>query len=49
MRGTDAAKRDKIIEEALKLRREVVHVPLHNQIIPWAMRKKVSIRTGTTG
>ena len=23
--------------------KEVMHIPLHNQVIPWAMRKNVSV------
>ncbi|MES2355005.1 MAG: ABC transporter substrate-binding protein [Pseudomonadota bacterium] len=41
---TDLAKRDKIIEEALKLHsEEVAHVPLHHQVIPWAMKSTITI------
>ena len=38
----DQTKRNKMIEEALALHAEDVgHIPLHDQIIPWAMKKNV--------
>lgn len=41
---TDAAKRDADIHKALEIHaREFGHIPLHDQVIPWAMRKNVSV------
>ena len=41
---TDAAKRDGMIREALKLHHEDVgHLPLHHQVRPWAMRRNVTV------
>lgn len=41
---TDKAKRDALIEQALILEhKEVSHLPLHNQVIPWAMKKGVDV------
>jgi peptide/nickel transport system substrate-binding protein len=40
----DPKKRNQVIAEALMLHnKEVMHIPLHNQVIPWAMRKNVSV------
>jgi len=40
----DPTKRNQIIAEALLLHnREVMHISLHNQVIPWAMRKNVNV------
>ncbi len=40
----DQKKRDEMIAKALMLHnQQVMHVPLHNQVIPWAMRKNVSV------
>lgn len=40
---TDQAKRNQLIEEALALHaKDVGHIPLHDQIIPWAMKKNVN-------
>jgi len=40
----DPAKRDKLIAEALMLHnQQIMHIPLHNQVIPWAMRKNVTV------
>jgi peptide/nickel transport system substrate-binding protein len=40
---TDAAKRVTITRDALMLhQQDVGHIPLHHQIIPWAMRKNVN-------
>ena len=40
----DPKKRNGLIAEALMLHnREVMHIPLHNQVIPWAMRKNVNV------
>jgi peptide/nickel transport system substrate-binding protein len=39
---TDAKNRNDLIEKALELsHQDVSHIPLHNQIIPWAMKKNV--------
>jgi len=41
---TDPKKRNEMIEQALKLHNEDVgHIPLHDQVIPWAMKKNVSM------
>ncbi len=41
---TDAAKRDADIHKALEIHaKEFGHIPLHDQVIPWAMRKNVSV------
>lgn len=41
---TDAAKRDAYIHKALEIHaKEFGHIPLHDQVIPWAMRKNVSV------
>ncbi len=41
---TDQKKRNQLIADALMIHnREVMHIPLHNQVIPWAMRKNVSV------
>jgi peptide/nickel transport system substrate-binding protein len=41
---TDAANRNDLIEKALMLSHEdVSHIPLHNQIIPWAMKKNLEV------
>jgi peptide/nickel transport system substrate-binding protein len=40
----DQKKRDEMIAKALMLHnQQVMHVPLHNQVIPWAMRKNVNV------
>jgi peptide/nickel transport system substrate-binding protein len=40
----DPKKRNQIIAQALLLHnREVMHIPLHNQVIPWAMRSNVNV------
>jgi peptide/nickel transport system substrate-binding protein len=40
----DQKKRNELIARALLLHnREVMHIPLHNQVIPWAMRKNVTV------
>ena len=40
----DPKKRNQMIADALALHnKEVMHIPLHNQVIPWAMRKNVSV------
>jgi peptide/nickel transport system substrate-binding protein len=39
---TDAKKRNQLIADALLVHnRNVMHIPLHHQVIPWAMRKNV--------
>ena len=41
---SDAAKRKKIIAEAIaEHNAEIHHVPLHRQVIPWAMRQNVQV------
>ena len=41
---TDTAKRDAAIHKVLEIHaKEVGHIPLHDQIIPWAMAKKVDV------
>ena len=43
-RETDDLIRKRVIAEALMLHNEdVVHIPIHNQVIPWAMKKNVSL------
>jgi peptide/nickel transport system substrate-binding protein len=40
----DVKKRDEMIARALALHNQnVMHIPLHNQVIPWAMRKNVNV------
>jgi peptide/nickel transport system substrate-binding protein len=40
----DQKKRNQLIADALMIHnRSVMHIPLHNQVIPWAMRKNVSV------
>ncbi|MEF9995518.1 MAG: ABC transporter substrate-binding protein [Burkholderiaceae bacterium] len=40
----DTSKRNEMITKALKIHNDtVMHIPLHNQVIPWAMRKNVSV------
>jgi peptide/nickel transport system substrate-binding protein len=40
----DLKKRNEIIARALMLHNsEVMHIPLHNQVIPWAMRRNVDV------
>lgn len=41
---TDTQNRSQLIEKALELSHEdVSHLPLHNQIIPWAMKKSIDV------
>jgi peptide/nickel transport system substrate-binding protein len=41
---TDATNRNDLIEKALELsHQDVSHIPLHNQIIPWAMKKNIDV------
>jgi peptide/nickel transport system substrate-binding protein len=40
----DQATRNQLIEQALLLsHQDVSHIPLHNQVIPWAMKKNISL------
>ncbi|MGE5162073.1 MAG: ABC transporter substrate-binding protein, partial [Betaproteobacteria bacterium] len=40
----DQKKRNQLIAEALLVHnKNVMHIPLHNQVIPWAMRSNVSV------
>lgn len=40
----DQSNRNQLIEQALLLsHQEVSHIPLHNQVIPWAMKKNVEL------
>ncbi len=40
----DQKKRNQLIAEALLIHnKNVMHIPLHNQMIPWAMQKKVNV------
>jgi peptide/nickel transport system substrate-binding protein len=41
---TDATNRNDLIGKALELsHQDVSHIPLHNQIIPWAMKKNIDV------
>jgi peptide/nickel transport system substrate-binding protein len=41
---TDPKNRNDLIEKALELSHtDVSHIPLHNQIIPWAMKKNIDV------
>ncbi|MBI5276423.1 MAG: ABC transporter substrate-binding protein [Burkholderiales bacterium] len=41
---TDLPVRGRFLEEGLKISNDTVsHIPLHNQIIPWAMKKNVEV------
>jgi peptide/nickel transport system substrate-binding protein len=41
---TDLAVRNRSLTEALQLSNDTVsHIPLHNQIIPWAMKKNIDV------
>jgi peptide/nickel transport system substrate-binding protein len=41
---TDLPVRDRLLTEALQLQNDdVSHIPLHNQIIPWAMKKNIDL------
>jgi len=41
---TDLKLRTELLTKALALQNEdVAHIPLHNQVIPWAMKKKVDV------
>jgi len=40
----DQKNRNELIERALTLSHEdVSHIPLHNQVIPWAMKKNIDL------
>ena len=40
----DAKRRNQLIEQALLLsHQDVSHIPLHNQVIPWAMKKNIDL------
>ena len=41
---TDAPVRSRMLTEALELQNtDVAHIPLHNQVIPWAMKKNIEV------
>ncbi|MGA8513579.1 MAG: ABC transporter substrate-binding protein, partial [Burkholderiaceae bacterium] len=41
---TDLPVRNRLLTEALQLQNDTVaHIPLHNQIIPWAMKKNIDL------
>ena len=41
---TDLPVRNRLLTEGLQLSNDTVsHIPLHNQIIPWAMRRNVTV------
>lgn len=41
---TDLPVRNRMLTEALQLQNDMVaHIPLHNQIIPWAMKKNIDL------
>lgn len=41
---TDLPVRNRMLTEALQLQNDTVaHIPLHNQIIPWAMKKNIDV------
>jgi peptide/nickel transport system substrate-binding protein len=41
---TDPFIRPRLLTEALQLQNDdVAHIPLHNQVIPWAMKRNVSV------
>jgi peptide/nickel transport system substrate-binding protein len=41
---TDLPVRNRLLTEGLQLQNETVaHIPLHNQVIPWAMKKNVEV------
>jgi peptide/nickel transport system substrate-binding protein len=40
----DPETRDSLIEQALLIsHQDVSHIPLHNQVIPWAMKKNITM------
>jgi peptide/nickel transport system substrate-binding protein len=40
----DQKRRNELIEQALLLsHQDVSHIPLHNQVIPWAMKKNIEL------
>ena len=41
---TDTLIRNRLLTEALALQNtDVAHIPLHNQVIPWAMKKNIDV------
>jgi peptide/nickel transport system substrate-binding protein len=43
-REVDSTRRNALIEQALLLsHQDVSHIPLHNQVIPWAMKKNIEL------
>ena len=43
-REVDPKSRNALIEQALLLsHQDVSHIPLHNQVIPWAMKKNIDL------
>jgi peptide/nickel transport system substrate-binding protein len=41
---TDLPVRNRMLTEALKLQNDTVaHIPMHNQVIPWAMKKNIEV------
>jgi peptide/nickel transport system substrate-binding protein len=41
---TDTLVRDRLLADALQMAKDdVSHIPLHNQVIPWAMKKNVEV------
>ncbi len=41
---TDLLVRNRLLTEGLKLQNDTVaHIPLHNQVIPWAMKKNIDV------
>jgi peptide/nickel transport system substrate-binding protein len=41
---TDRPVRDRLLSEGLEISNDTVsHIPLHNQIIPWAMKKNIDL------
>ena len=41
---TDLKRRNELLTKALLLQnQEVAHIPLHNQVIPWAMKKNIDV------
>jgi peptide/nickel transport system substrate-binding protein len=41
---TDTLIRNRLLTEALELQNtDVAHIPLHNQVIPWAMKKNIDV------
>jgi peptide/nickel transport system substrate-binding protein len=41
---TDLPVRNRLLTEGLQLSNDTVsHIPLHNQVIPWAMKKNIEV------